>query len=67
MFRSQDVHCARTRSTFFVTNRHLTKGPLLLADLVVEFRQLHFYFLPLEEMILCLLTDRRDQVKLSCN
>lgn len=36
-----------------------------LAYLMVKFRQLHFYFLPLEEMILCLLTYWGNQIKLS--
>lgn len=36
-----------------------------LADLVVEFRQLNFYFLPLEEMILGLLAHWGDEIKLS--
>lgn len=38
-----------------------------LAYLVVKFRKLNFYFLPLEEMILCLLTHWRDEIKLSCH
>lgn len=32
---------------------------------MVEFGQLHFYFLPLEKMILGLLAHWRDQIKLS--
>jgi len=31
---------------------------------MVKFRQLHLYFLSLEEVILCLLTHWRDQIKL---
>lgn len=38
-----------------------------LTDLVVEFRKLHFNFVPLEIMILCLLAHRRYQVELACN
>lgn len=32
---------------------------------MVKFRQLHLHFLPLEQVILCLLTDWRDEIKLS--
>lgn len=38
-----------------------------LTNLVVEFRKLHLNFIPLEVVILCLLTHRRDQVELTCH
>lgn len=38
-----------------------------LTDLVVEFRKLHLNFIPLEVVILCLLTHRWDQVELACH
>lgn len=38
-----------------------------LTDLVVELRKLHLHFIPLEVVILCLLTHGRYQVELACN
>ena len=35
-----------------------------LTNLVIEFRQLNFHFVPLEEVILCLLTHWWNQIKL---